>query len=183
MMKFLALIIILFLPSCGSYFVHLDYFRFDDDRKMITTNQEEKKCPKKNLFFKNRDIQIVGTVRETSASPLLVTIYFNSFRDSILLSNLQIFLISDSLSMPPIESFVNIGLRDSFHFAYFGELSKQIRMHRFETYYFGFQSIPLKDEISLRLLMEYTILDSLKEEIIVIEGLRRRKGRKFIPLH
>jgi|SRR6218665_492405 len=182
--NFVAIIAFLFLTSCTRY----DYYRFENSEKMLVDEPYNKRTTRKNIFFKNRDIQLIGEVEERRSIPFGVTVYYYAFKDSVLLSNLQIYLISNSLSMPIDGSFVNTGLSSSIHFQHFNELPKEIRSRPSEIFYFGFTGFYKRaDSIKLRLIIEYTILEKAKQETISetaeIEGLKRRKGRKqFIQI-
>lgn len=167
-----------FLYSCVSY----DYYRFRDYDKVLLKDASNMKFARENILFKNQDIQITAKIEEKRLPSFSISADFETFRDSVLVKNLDVLIYEDTLT-----SFSRILVNKSSHGLYydnFKDIPTELRLNPSETFYFGYANRPTKEEIGLKIFLDYTVGGRVFSDTILIEGLARIKTNKqFIPLH
>jgi len=182
-MKFAILLITILFSSCVSY----DYYRFEDDKKMLLPRYAKSKryykikFSRNNLIFKNKDLQISAELEEVGLPCFIVSVNFKMFNDSVLINDFDIVIIGDTLL-----AYSDVFFNEKYSsptFQYFKDIPQNIRLKPSKEFYFDYDCVR-EEEIELKVFLEYKVESRVFSDTIQIEGLKRVKGKKqFIPLH
>jgi hypothetical protein len=165
--------------SCLSY----DYYRFDDNRKMVVGDSETAKVNRTNILYENEDLQIIAKIEETRLPPFSVSVDFKPYEDSVLIESFEV-SITDNGRVPKVKSLVNFSQDSVIYFYGFNTLPKSLRLNPNKTFYFGFGNAPKSKEIGLDVFLQYRIKDKMITDTVHARGLKRRNGGKhLVPLH